>query len=138
MKSINRASLYNAKQFVLCLMLLSFTAGSVIAQETKTVIKEGQEYKMKYNEALKLYNAGNLGDALPIFQESLTMANTAGDQTAIGAATKAVFTIHTKLCKKNYDSESFDVAKTHCQEAVSVDPSLASNQLLQSKNLSED
>ncbi|MFK7844527.1 MAG: tetratricopeptide repeat protein [Rhodothermales bacterium] len=119
MKPINRASLCNLKNAVLTLTLLAFTAGSALAQETKTVVKEGQEYKMKYNEALEFAKAKKYTQAYAAYEEAIPLAEAAGDADIVSRSNKVLAQLDNSYGTRSFKAGNFEEALAHHEKGIS-------------------
>ncbi|MEM8489140.1 MAG: tetratricopeptide repeat protein [Bacteroidota bacterium] len=118
MKSFNRASLCNLKHIVLSLTVLAFASGTALAQETKTVIKEGQEYKMKYNEALEFAKAKNYKEAYAAFEATLPLAEAAGDTEVINRSSKVLAQLDNSYGTRAFKAGKFEEAIQHHEKGI--------------------
>ncbi len=118
MKSTKRASLYNVKRIVLTLTMLAFTAGTALSQETKTVIKEGQEYKMKYNEALEFAKAKQYTKAYAAFEATIPLAEAAGDAEVVARSSKVLAQLDNANGTKAFKTENFEEALAQHQKGI--------------------
>ena len=118
MKSINRASLCNLKHFVLSLTLLAFAVGTVSAQETKTVVKEGQEYKLKYNEALEFAKAKKYTQAYAAFETTIPMAEAAGDNAVVSKSRKVLAQLDNSYGTRSFKAGNFEEALAHHEKGI--------------------
>jgi len=118
MKSTKRASLYNVKYLVLTLTLFAFTAGTALSQETKTVIKEGQEYKMKYNEAVELAKAKKYNEAYAAFEAAVSLAEAAGDDDVVDRSNKVLAQLDNSYGTQAFKGGNFQQALDHHQKGI--------------------
>ncbi len=118
MKSFNRASLCNLKHIVLSLTVLAFASGTALAQETKTVVKEGQEYKMKYNEALEFAKAKKYKEAYAAFEATLPLAEAAGDAEVISRSSKVLAQLDNSYGTRAFKAGNFEEAIQHHEKGI--------------------
>lgn len=119
MKLTNRAFVYSTKHFVLSLAMMALLAGSAFAQGTKTVIKEGQEYKMKYNEALEFAKAKKFKEAYAAYEAAIPMAEAAGDTDIVDRSNKVLAQLDNSYGTRAYKGGKYEEALQHHEKGIS-------------------
>ena len=103
--------------FALALSLFVLPA-SAQEGETKTVIKEGQEYKMKYNEALEAAKAKDFNTAYAAFEEAAELAEAAGQPDVVSRSMKVMAQIDNMRGTAAFKKEDFAGALAHHQTGI--------------------
>ena len=98
---------------LLSLLFLVFSVHTVSAQETETRIKEGQEFKMKYNEALEFAKSKDYENAYSAFSEARTLAEAAGEANIVQRSSKVLAQIDNMRGTRAFKQENFDGALAH-------------------------
>lgn len=101
-------------------LLIGFVALPAVAQETKTVIKEGQEYKMKYNEALEAAKAKDYNKAYTAFGEAATLAEAAGESDVAAKANKVMAQIDNSRGTRAFKQENYEEALQFHQTGIEL------------------
>ncbi len=118
MKPKNRASLHTLKHIVLALTLLAIAVTPASAQETKTIIKEGQEYKMRYNEALGFAKAKKYTEAYTAFEATIPLAQAAGDAQVVSKSQKVLAQLDNARGTRAFKTGNFEEALEHHQKGI--------------------
>ena len=101
-------------------LLIAFVALPVAAQETKTVIKEGQEYKMKYNEALEAAKAKDYNKAYTAFGEAAELAEAANETAIVTKAHKVMAQIDNSRGIRAFKQENYQEALQFHQTGIEL------------------
>ena len=101
---------------MLCLLLLAATPS--LAQETETRIKEGQEYKIKFNEALDFARAKQYQQAYAAFKEAMPLAEAAGDQEVVRRGSEIMAKLDNSWGTAEYKRGNFEAAITHHDNGI--------------------
>lgn len=114
--------MYSAKlrplNFFLAFALFAFIAVPALAQETETRIKEGQEYKMKYNEALEFAKAKKYDEAYTAFEATIPLARTAGDAEVVNRSEKVLAQLDNARGARAFKAGDFQGALAHHQKGI--------------------
>lgn len=126
MKSKYRA---NGRSFSYVLAFVVFAAAALpaAAQDTETRIIEGQEYKMKYNEALEFAKNNQLDQAYKAFEETIPMAQAAGDNEVIDRSEKILAQLDNMRGTAAFKAENYQQALAHHQKGIEHMTSYAPN-----------
>ena len=117
MDSVLRATKRTLKSALFTLLLLALVSPA-IAQETETRIKEGQEYKMKYNEALEFAKAKDYDKAYAAFEEAIPLAEAAGQDDIVARSTKVLAQIDNMRGTRSFKQEQYEIALEHHQKGI--------------------
>ena len=104
--------------YVFAFMLSTSLALPSLAQDTETRVKEGQEYKMKYNEALEFAKAKQYAQAYKAFEETIPMAEAAGDDAVVARSSKVLAQLDNANGTKAFKAEDFQGALAHHQKGI--------------------
>ena len=104
--------------YLLAITLMALLATPTLAQETETRVKEGQEYKMKYNEALELAKAKNYDQAYTAFETAIPMAEAAGDESIVKRSQKVLAQLDNSRGTRAFKSENYQAALEHHQKGI--------------------
>ena len=126
MKSIVRASMRTIRP-VLAFVLLATLASTSLAQETETRIKEGQEYKIKYNEAVELAKQKKYDQAYKAFEEALPLAEAAGDTDVVKRSQKVLAQLDNSRGVRAFKQGDFEAALEHHQKGIAHKSDYAPN-----------
>ena len=134
MNSVYSAATRTLKLASLALLMV-FVALPANAQETKTVIKEGQEYKMKYNEALDAAKAKDYEKAYVAFGEAAEMAGAAGQTDIVTKANKVMAQIDNSRGTRAFKQENFQQALDFHQRGIELSNAYVPNHYGKAKAL---
>ena len=111
----------NTQRFTLLsvsFLLLAILSTPVLAQDTETRIKEGQEYKMKYNEALEAAKAKDYNAAYTAFEEAIPLAEQAGASDIVQRSSKVLAQIDNMRGTAAFKAERYEEAITHHDKGI--------------------
>ena len=100
--------------------LMAFVALPAFAQETKTVIKEGQEYKMKYNEAREAAQAKDYDKAYTAFGEAADLAEAANEADIVAKSRKIMAQIDNSRGTRSFKQENYQQALAFHQTGIEL------------------
>ena len=100
------------------LLLLALISTPVLAQETETRIVEGQEYKIKYNEALEAARAKDYNAAYAAFEATIPLAEQAGASDVVQRSAKVLAQIDNMRGTSAFKAERFEEAITHHDKGI--------------------
>jgi tetratricopeptide (TPR) repeat protein len=135
MKSMYRANTRSLTQSILTLALIALFSAPAFAQETETRVVEGQEYKMKYNEALEFAKAKNFNGAYAAFEATVPLAEQAGDSEVAERSLKVLAQIDNIRGTQAFKNENFSEALAHHQKGIEHDNGYVPNHYNKAKAL---
>ncbi len=100
------------------LLLFVLVALPSVAQETKTVIKEGQDHKIKYNEALEFAKNKQINQAYDAFSEAAELAEAAGDTDIVDRSMKIMAQIDYRRGVQAYKNEDYAGSLAEHQKGI--------------------
>lgn len=118
----------------LALLMFAFVF-QASAQETKTVIVEGQEFKMKYNEALEAAKAKKFNEAYNAFAEAAKLAEEAGEADVVDRSMKVMAQIDNMRGTSSFKNDNFTEALAHHQKGIEHDNGYVPNHYGKAKAL---
>ena len=107
-------------KFASLALLIALVALPASAQETKTVIKEGQEFKMKYNEALAAAKAKDYDTAYTAFGEAAELAEAANQADIVTKSHKVMAQIDNSRGIRAFKQENYQQALDFHQRGIEL------------------
>lgn len=130
-----RAKTRSLTRNVLSLFLIAMFAVPAFAQETETRIVEGQEYKMKYNEALEFAKAKKYNEAYAAFEATVPLAKAGGDTEVVSRSLKVLAQLDNARGTQAFKQENFQEALAHHQKGIEHDNDYVPNHYGKAKAL---
>ncbi len=129
-------ALMHTTRLVACATLVALLASSpALGQETETRLKEGQEYKMKYNEALEAAKAKQYDKAYAAFESTIPLAQAAGDTEVVSRSSKVLAQLDNSRGIQAFKAEKYEESLTHHQKGIERDNSYVPNHYGKAKAL---
>lgn len=130
-----RAQLRSLTRNILLLFVTALFTAPAFAQDTETRVVEGQEYKMKYNEALEFAKAKKYNEAYAAFETTVPLAQAAGDNDVADRALKVLAQLDNARGTQAYKQDKFQEALAHHQKGIEHDVSYVPNHFNKAKAL---
>lgn len=130
------SALLHTTRFVASAILIAFFAFSpAFGQDTETRVKEGQEYKMKYNEALEAAKAKQYDKAYAAFESTIPLAQAAGDAEVVSKSSKVLAQLDNSRGVQSFKQEKYEESLAHHQKGIEHDNSYVPNHYGKAKAL---
>ncbi len=126
--SLTYRALMHTTRLVACATFVALLASSPAAgQDTETRLKEGQEYKMKYNEALEAAKAKEYDKAYAAFVATIPLAQAAGDTEVVSKSSKVLAQLDNSRGIQAFKAEKYQESLDHHQKGIEHDNSYVPN-----------
>jgi tetratricopeptide (TPR) repeat protein len=109
------------------LLAIVWAWSPAFGQDSETRVKEGQEYKMKYNEALEAAQAKEYDKAYAAFEATVPLAQAAGDAAVVAKSNKVLAQLDNSRGTASFKQDKFEDALRHHQKGIEHDNTYAPN-----------